>query len=235
MAFDSDFKGFPVESVEFYNQLRDNNSKTWFEEHKTDFEKYVMEPARVFVKEMGKELRKISPAIVADTRYNRSIFRPFRDIRFSKDKSPYKTHLGVFFWEGHLPKMDCPGYYFHLEPPNLMLGVGNHCFSKELLELYRDCVVDPRLGEDLRKALEEIQVKGKYEIGVKKYKKTPRGFEKDHKNSDLLLYGGLVAFYETAILEAFYSKDIIDYCFKSFEDMAPIHRWLLAMLGKLKK
>ena len=100
MAFDSDFKGFPVESVEFYNQLRDNNSKTWFEEHKTDFEKYVMEPARVFVKEMGKELRKISPAIVADTRYNRSIFRPFRDIRFSKDKSPYKTHLGVFFLGG---------------------------------------------------------------------------------------------------------------------------------------
>ncbi len=235
MTLENDFNGFPVECIDFYNQLRANNSKSWFEEHKTDFEKYVMEPARLFVKVMGQRLSKISPAIVADTRYSRSIFRPFRDTRFSKDKTPYKTHLGIFFWEGSLPKMDCPGYYFHLEPPNLILGVGNHCFSKEILELYRDCVVDPKLGPDLRKALKEVHARGDYEIGVKKYKKTPRGYDKDHMNADLLLFSGLTASCEVVIPQEFYSKEIINYCFTKFEDMAPIHRWLIAMLKKLKK
>ena len=229
------FKGFPVECVDFYNKLRDHNSKAWFDEHKADFEKHVMEPARLFVAAMGEELRKISPAIVADTRYNQSIFRPFRDIRFSKDKSPYKDHLGIFFWEGALPKMDCPGYYFHLQPPNLMLGVGNHCFSKDIMELYRDCVVDPRLGPDLRKALAEVQTRGEYEIGVKKFKKTPRGYDKDHMNADLLLFSGLTAHCETRIPESLYSMDIIQYCRKRYEDMAPIHRWLVSMLKKIKK
>jgi uncharacterized protein (TIGR02453 family) len=235
MTLENDFKGFPLECIDLYNQLRANNSKSWFEEHKTDFEKYVMEPARLFVKEMGQELRKISPAIVADTRYSRSIFRPFRDTRFSKDKSPYKNHLGIFFWEGSLAKIDCPGYYFHLEPPNLMLGVGNHCFSKEILELYRDCVVDPKLGPDLRKALAEVHARGDYEMGVKKFKKTPRGYDKDHMNADLLLFSGLTASCEVVIPQEFYSKEIINYCFTRFEDMAPIHRWLIAMLKKLKK
>ena len=169
------FKGFPVECVKFYDELRKNNTKAWFDEHKPDFEKYVMEPARDFVMEMGLALKKISPGIIADTRYSKSIFRPFRDTRVSKDKKPYKTHLGIFFWEGRLAKMDCPGFYFHLEPPMLLIAAGNHCFSKPILDLYRESVVDTKFGKALAKAVKNV-VEGKVTDTV------PASILKRHRN-----------------------------------------------------
>ena len=64
---------------------------------------------------------------------------------FSKDKTPYKTHLGIWMWEGDDAKFESSGYYFHLESPNLMMVVGIHIFSKDLLQAYRDAVIDPVL------------------------------------------------------------------------------------------
>ena len=231
----TDFNGFPRECVKFYTELKKNNTKSWFDEHKGDFEQHVIAPACDYVSEMGRALKKISPGIVADPRVNKSIFRPYRDIRFSKDKTPYKTHLGIFFWEGELSKMDCSGYYFHLEPPILMLGVGNHCFSKQLLELYRESVVDPKYGKALVKALKDVQARGDYRIGEKQYKKVPRGYDKDHQNANLLLLGGLTTAFETHIPDELHSKDIVDYTLEKFKDMSPIHTWLLEMTRRLKK
>ncbi len=110
MVANTGFRGFPRECVTFYAELARNNNKEWFSEHKSEFERYVMETARDFVYHMGNLLKEISPEIVADPRLDRSIFRHYRDTRFSKDKSPYKTHLGILFWEGNRAKMDCPGY-----------------------------------------------------------------------------------------------------------------------------
>ncbi len=231
----SKFSGFPRECVQFYEDLKKNNNKEWYEAHKGDFQKYVMSPAQEYVVVMGEMLKQIAPCVVADPRMDKSIFRPFRDVRFSKDKAPYKTHLGIFFWEGTLRKMDCPGFYLHLEPPNLMLGVGNHCFSRDILELYRESVVDPKHGKSLARSIEAVKAKGPYEIGVKQYKKPPRGYEKTHANLELLLYGGLTAMCETSIPEEFYSEEILEYTFERFRGMAPIHQWLLEMIGRLKK
>lgn len=235
MTAPSVFNGFPRECVRFYEDLRKNNNKEWYEAHKGDFQKYVMSPAQEYVIVMGNMLKKIAPGVVADPRMDKSIFRPFRDVRFSKDKSPYKTHLGIFLWEGNLRKMDCPGFYLHLEPPNLMLGVGNHCFSRELLELYRESVVDPKHGKALAKAIEAVKAKGPYEIGVKQFKKLPRGYDKKYENLEPLLFGGLTAMCETSIPEQFYSNDFVQYAFERFRDMAPIHKWLLEMTGRLKQ
>ena len=233
MSVKSAFDGFPGESVTLYSELASNNSRQWFAERKQDFETYVMAPARDFVFEMGERLKEIAPKIVADPRVDKSIFRPYRDTRFSKDKSPYKTHLGIFFWAGHLAKMDCPGFYFHLEPPNLLLGVGNHCFSKPLLEHYRNSVVDPKHGSALVKAIASVQKKGDYSIGEKHFKKTPRGYDPSHKNAELLLLGGLTAWVANPIPAEFYSKDIIEYCFSRFKDMSPVFDWLLDMIGRV--
>ncbi|MGC8658642.1 MAG: DUF2461 domain-containing protein [Desulfomonilaceae bacterium] len=228
------FTGFPIECVQFYEDLRANNNKTWFDQHRTQFEKYVMEPARDFVREMGQTLMEISPGIIADTRYNQSIFRPFRDTRFSKDKTPYKTHMGIFFWEGNLSKMDCPGFYLHLEPPNLMLAAGNHCFSKPILSLYRESVINSKHGTALSKILQAVQKKGDYQIGEKQYKQVPRGYDKNDKNAELLLFGGLTAWTERSIPSDFYSHKLIGYCFDVFKDLYPIHKWLLDMIGRTK-
>ena len=148
------FNGFFPETLNFYTELAAHNNKSWFETHRSDYEDYVLEPSRDFVVAVGERLRQLAPNVMADPRVNKSIFRIYRDTRFSKDKTPYKTHLALWFPinQGGA-KFDQPGYYFHLEPGNLMLGAGNHGFSKPILRAYRDAVVDPKQGPSLAKAI----------------------------------------------------------------------------------
>lgn len=223
------FVGFPRETVEFYRVLAVNNSKTWFDAHKADFEKSVLTPARDFVFEMGKCLSEISPGVIADPRTDKSIFRPYRDTRFSKDKTPYKTHLGIFFWEGNRAKMECSGFYFHLEPPDLMLAAGIHCFSKVLLARYRDSVVHPTYGPRLAKAVKAVQKEKGFFVGGVHYKKTPRGYDADHENAEFLLHNGLYAWCTTPIPDELHSRKIVSYALDRFKVMLPVHRWLVEM------
>jgi len=227
------FKGFPREAVAFYSELAKNNSKSWFDAHKEDFEKFVMGPARDFVFHIGIRLQELSPRIIADPRVNKSIFRPYRDTRFSKDKTPYKTHLGIFFWEGSLPKMECAGYYFHLEPPHLMLADGIHCFSRRVLEQYRNSVVHPEHGAVFREALDKVEKNIGYVVSGEHYKKTPRGYDPQHANAQYLLYDGLYVSTTSPIPDEFFSPDFPDYCFSRFKKMAPLHRWLVEMTSRV--
>ena len=220
------FNGFPPEAISFFANLASNNNKPWFEAHRSDYENYVMEPAREFVVALGKRLRELAPKIMADPRVNKSIFRIYRDTRFSKDKTPYKTHLALWFpvnQEG--AKFDHPGYYFHFEPGNLMLGAGIHGFSKPLLKAYRDAVVDPELGPMLVKAMKSVTDKD-YGVGEKTYKRTPRGYDPNHKLAELLLYSGLTTGTDLGIPVELHSVDLVAYCFQRFQDMAPIVDWL---------
>ena len=104
------FNGFTKETFRFFRDLENNNTKEWFQENRTLYEKNVMEPAQEYVMEMGERLKSISPKIVAIPKTDKSIFRIYRDVRFSKDKTPYKTHLGIFFWEGPRKKLGNPGF-----------------------------------------------------------------------------------------------------------------------------
>ncbi len=135
------FGGFPGDCVKFLQNLSQNNTKHWFQQHKDDYKDNVLAPAQDFVVALGERLRKISPRVVAVPRVDRSIFRIYRDTRFTRDKSPFKTHLAIWLWEGDWPKNDNSGFYFHLEPPSLMLGVGIYIFPKPLLEEFRESVV----------------------------------------------------------------------------------------------
>lgn len=220
------FNGFPQEAVTFFQDLKVNNNKTWFDAHKTDYQNYVMEPAQAFIEEMGVRLKQLSPGVHAEPRVNKSIFRIYRDIRFSKDKTPYKTHLGIWMWEGEGAKFESSGYYFHLEPPNIMLGVGLHTFSKTLLQAYRKAVVDPVAGPKLVEVVQEVSVKGGYRLGGEHYKRVPRGYDPEHPNAELLRYKGLTAGSEEPIPDEFYSAEFLDYSFQRYADMYPIQHWL---------
>jgi uncharacterized protein (TIGR02453 family) len=223
------FNGFPEGCIEFYKNLRANNNKAWFDQHRDDFDSYVMAPAREFVIEMGDMLRRISPGVHAVPKINKSIFKIYRDTRFSRDKIPFKTNLAIWFWEGYRKRMDCSGYYFHLEPDSLMIGVGIYMFSKSLLREYRDSVVHPKYGAALVKAIGEVKRSGDYYIGGRHYKKTPRGYDPDHENSDLLLFNGFYIGTESKIPDELHSAGILDYCFERYRDMSPVHRWLFEM------
>ena len=229
MSGTSAFNGFTKETIDFFTQLKKNNNKVWFDEHKRDYDTYVMSPSREFVVAMGERLEKLSPDIHADPRVNKSIFRIYRDIRFSKDKTPYKSHLAIWWWEGDGPRMDCSGYYFHLEPPTLMLGIGIYMFPKHMMQTYRDSVVDPVYGAALKDALNEVSKQDKYSLGGKHYKRAPRGYDSEHENVELLLYNGIHVGYETSIPDSFYSADLVEYCFQAYQDFYPIHEWLVEM------
>jgi uncharacterized protein (TIGR02453 family) len=229
MTHNTEFYGFPRECLEFYASLGNNNNKTWFDAHRDEFEKFVMEPARQFVTAMGDRLRRLSPSIHADPRTNRSIFRIYRDTRFSKDKTPYKTHMAIFFWEGSGPKMECPGYYFHFDTENLLLGEGLHLFPKQMLHTYRQSVVNPEHGESLAVILEEVRGRKLYSIGGKQYKRVPQGYDMAHKRAELLLYNGLHIGKTGPIPEILFSEGLIDHCMGVFRELLPVHQWLVSL------
>ena len=220
-----EFEGFFEETLYFFRTLKENNNKPWFDQNREVYDDYVLGPAKSFVVAMGVRLKEIVPSINADPRTNKSLFRINRDIRFSKDKSPYKTHMGLVFWDGDLPRMESSVFYFHLEPDRIMLGTGIYKFTRPQLEEYRNSVVHSRYGKELSKIYGELTGKG-FDFGGKNYKKIPRNFDGEHENADLLLYDGMHAGKDFNIPDEFFSKDFIGFCFKIFEEMLPVQKWL---------
>jgi uncharacterized protein (TIGR02453 family) len=227
----SEFKGFPREFLPFFDGLEKNNSKAWFDRHRRDYEQYVMMPAADFVTALGKKLTKIAPTIRAIPKVNQSLFRLNRDVRFSPDKRPYKTNLGILFWEGHRKRMECTGFYFHVEGRRLMTAAGMHMFPKNFVESYRGAVVDKVLGPRLARAADTVTAKG-YTLGGAHYKRVPRGYDPDHKNSGYLLHSGLYAMREEPLPDAFFSADLVDHAFNHYRNMAPVHKWLLEVQNR---
>lgn len=225
----AEFLGFSRETVRFLTGLRRNNDRAWFEAHREDYERHLLEPSQAFVVAMGGRLRAIAPNIVAVPRIDKSIFRLNRDTRFSSDSSPYKTNLGIFFWEGR-SRMESAVFYFHLEPPKLMLGGGAYAFGKDALARYRRAVLDSRLGRDLARIVAAIRETGRYEIGGRHSKRVPAGFDPEHPNAELLKHNGLYAGFTSKIPDILYSAELMDHCVRLYEPLAPLHRWLVKLL-----
>lgn len=224
-----EFQGFSKETVAFFETLKKNNNKAWFDGHRQDYENHVLKPAKAFVVAMGEKLRAAFPGIIASPKVNKSLFRITRDTRFRLDKRPYKTNLGIFFWEGSRPRMECSGFYFHLEPPKFLLGAGGYMLPRRWLDRYRRMVVDPEYGEELADVILKISKLKCWELGGRHYKRIPPGYDASHPNADLLLHNGLYAGCETDIPDELYSRKLIDYCWKKFHAMAPLHKWLVSI------
>ena len=221
---------FPKSAVEFLTWLKRNNKKDWFESHREEFQNLVLEPAQEFVVVLGEILRTIVPGIIAIPKTDKSIFRLHRDVRFSKDKSPYKTNLGLFFWEGTKKKMECSGFYFHLEPDQFFIGNGIYLFTDELMKKYREVISNPIKAKELDAIIKKLKKKG-YGIGGKYYKQVPRGLDKEYPYAEYFLHNGLYAYDDSFPLKELYKQDLVKYSFRKFKEMLPIHQWLVKNLG----
>jgi uncharacterized protein (TIGR02453 family) len=226
-----EFRGFFPETLRFYEELRENNDKHWFESHRNDYDKFVIEPAKAFITSMGNRLRELSPDINAIPKVDGSIFRIYRDVRFSPDKSPFKTHLGIYFWEGNRKKMECSGYYLQIEPSTIWYGGGMYQIPDDMLSFYRDNAVDEKYGLELTKAVRKVTENG-YVIGGSHYKRTPRGYNASHMNAGFLLHKGLWAGVEEKVTTQFFTSEFVEYCFKRFKESAPLHKWLVGLLER---
>mgnify|MGYP000162137108 FL=1 len=218
---------FPFMTAKYLSDLSKNNSREWFLKNRERFDIEFLQPAVQFVIDIGERIQTFAPNVMAVPKVDKSIFRLHRDVRFRKNKEPYKTNLGLYFWEGKGKRMECSGFYFHIEPSNFFLGAGMYVFSPQQLKKYRDTVYNPDKGSELDSIIKSILRNKNYSIGGKTFKKTPRGYDSDYKYADLLLHSGVYSFYEIDSLNMFHKKDIVEFSYSVFKDMNPLHQWLV--------
>jgi uncharacterized protein (TIGR02453 family) len=220
-----DFGGFPNATGEFLTGIRDHNKKRWFEAHRDDYEQAFLAPAIAFAEALAPRLRRIEPDIQIAPRVNGSIMRINRDIRFSKDKSPYKDHLDLWFWTGDRKGWDTSGFFFRLTPDRLLLGAGMHGFAPPVLARYRAAVLNEGTGAALAAIVAKVRKAG-YEVGTETFKRVPAGVRADHPRAALLRHGGLHAGWEGKHPIELATRAIVDFVAKHFGAVAPLHRWL---------
>jgi uncharacterized protein (TIGR02453 family) len=220
--------GFPPELMTFLRDLSTNNSKAWFEAHRDDYERYYLGPARAFVEAVGPRLAELAP-VVAEPRVNGSIFRINRDVRFSKDPTPYKDHLDLWFWQGER-RGAVSGFFLRVTAERIVVGAGAHLLDPSRLGRFRRAVVDPRSGAALVDAVRACEAAG-HEVGGERYKRVPAGFEPATDDAARLLrFSALWAATDEPHPRGIGGPSVIDYAMRRWCVQAPVHRWLVENL-----
>jgi uncharacterized protein (TIGR02453 family) len=200
------FKGWPEEAIEFYEGLEADNSKTYWNERKHIFEECVKAPMQAIVDELG----------------GGKLFRPYRDIRFSKDKSPYKTWMAA--------TLDVGGY-ISLSRDGLSVGTGYYEMAPDQLERYRAAVDDKTTGTKLTKLASAMRAKD-IEVGGHEVLKTaPRGYPNDHPRIEFLRYKGITAWRQWAPAAWLSTAKAKERVVTFLKDAKPLNAWLDANVG----
>ena len=225
MAFD----GFSKDTLAFMSDLAAHNDRDWFAQNKQRYEREVLDRQKVFVDAMGEALARIAPGAHAEPRVNGSIFRVNRDIRFSRDKSPYKTHADVWFWVGE-DRKTAPGYFVRLTADTVWIGGGAHVVSADGLARMREAIAADGTGRELVEIVTRLADAG-YAIGDEAYKRVPAGYPADHPRADLLRFGSLHAMKAgLPVPPEFYSAAFVEWCTGYFSETAPLVNWLARVL-----
>ncbi|MBN1993933.1 MAG: DUF2461 domain-containing protein [Anaerolineae bacterium] len=163
----------------FFRELRENNHRAWFQANKSRYEAQVREPLLQFITDFGLRLAEISPYYVADARrVGGSLFRIYRDIRFAKDKTPYKTAAGIQFRHESGKDVHAPGFYLHLEPDNVFAGAGIWQPDLSTLNQIRDAIVADPAG--WRQIMSDEAFQSTYSLEGEILKRPPKGYDPDH-------------------------------------------------------
>ena len=159
----------------FMRDLKKNNNREWFAKNKKRYETVMLKPSLRFIKDVGVQLKKVSPQLVADPKpFGGSLFRIYRDIRFSKDKSPYKTNLAMEFWHKKATGHSSPGLYLHIQPGENFLGAGVwHPETSELTKIRKAITNDPNSWKTV--------LDSKLKLEGDTLKRPPAGFGADHQ------------------------------------------------------
>ncbi len=170
----SEAPSFTPQLFAFLRELKDHNEREWFNANKARYEQEVKEPALAFVEDVGYRLPQVAPHLTAD---KRSLFRIYRDTRFAKDKTPYKTHVGIYLRHARSADADTAGLYLHLEPGHVFLGAGIWHPASPALKRIRDALV--ARGDEWREAVAAVGPEWKLADG-EALKRPPAGYSKDH-------------------------------------------------------
>ncbi len=207
------FTGIPHEAIEFYEQLEADNSKAFWEANKGRYREVVKVP----VQELCDELDEYGPF---------HLFRPHNDLRFSKNKPPYKTHQGAYGESD-----GGAGHYFDISANGLMCGTGYYAMAKDQLQRFRDAVVADHTGAEIAEIVAGLE-RQRLTIGsVGELKTAPRGFDKQHSRIELIRRKGLMASKVLGSPKWLHTKQAAARIRGVWESAAPMNAWLDAHVG----
>ena len=235
MATTASSARFRPAALTFFRQLARNNAKPWFEAHREVYETEVRQPMRALIEEMDVRFARFAPEIVGDPK--RSMFRINRDIRFSKDKSPYKTHAACWFHHdgaarkvGREGEGGSAGFYFHLAPGDSFLGAGIWMPPKGSLAAIRDALADG--PAPFLKVVTDPKLRRRFGglDAEARLKRMPRGYAEDHPAAEWLKYQSFTM--GRAVTDAQVTgPKLMRLLEDDYRRLLPLVRWLNRALG----
>ncbi len=217
------FEGLPKKGIDFLKKLKRNNNRPWFQSHKDEYEQHVKFPMQCLIATLGQKMSDIAPEIEFNPK--KSIFRIYRDVRFGKNKAPYKTNIAASFnFRRKKSPTETPGLYVGIEPGQIFVGGGLYMPAGDQLKAIRRSMVDD--PERFLTVVETPRFKGQFgEIEGEKLQKAPLGFPKEHPMIEHLkhkqFFVGKV-YDDDACLKPRFANVVASV----FEDCMPLVRWL---------
>lgn len=203
-----EFTGFPVAALDFYDDLEVDNTKSYWEAHKAVYADAVKAPMQALCDALAPEFGTAK------------LFRPYRDVRFAKDKSPYKTHQGAFVATG-----PAAGWYVQISAQGILTGAGFYDADAERLAAFRAGIDDERTGAALARLLQRLEKAG-WEIGGDTLKTTPRGFPADHPRIDLLRHKSLTVMKSYGFEPVIHTPQLATAVRKDWRALKPLVEWI---------
>lgn len=205
------FTGFPVAALDFYDDLEMDNTKSFWEAHRDVYKEAVEAPMKALTAALEPEFG------------TSKVFRPYRDVRFAKDKTPYKTHQGAFVAAG-----PATGWYVEISARGTRVGAGFYDASGPHLAAIRDAMADDRTGKALDRLLKRLE-KGGFEIGGDQLKTSPRGYDADHPRIHLLRHKQLFVTRSYGFEDDAIDAGLLDRVRADWQALRPLVSWLRAV------
>jgi uncharacterized protein (TIGR02453 family) len=197
------FSGIPLAALDFYESLEADNSKTYWNQHKDIYEASVRAPVTALAEALSPEFGAVY------------LFRPYRDLRFSRDKRPYKEHQGATVGP----------HYFHVDAAGLFAATGYYQMSSDQVARYRGAVDEDKSGTALESVVANLRAAG-YEVGGEQLKTKPRDYSADHPRIELLRHKAMVAWLSFGSPGWLTKPEAADHVAAAWRDMAPLQDWL---------
>jgi uncharacterized protein (TIGR02453 family) len=211
------FTGFGEHAIDFYDGLVADNSKAYWTDNREVYESDVRAPMQALLDDLAGEFGDFGSA---------KLFRPYRDVRFAKDKTPYKTHCGAVIETGR----GAGAFYVQLGPDGLMAAGGSFFMSSDQLRRFRESAADDLRGEGLAKVLGKL-VKQGWDIRGERLKTVPRGYESDHPRIDLLRHKSLYAATSYELDDALHTEETADRVRARWRQVRVLNEWAADHVG----
>jgi len=208
------FTGFPEAALDFYDDLELDNTRSFWTAHRQVYESAVRAPMLALTGALEEEF---GPA---------KVFRPYRDVRFAKDKTPYKTAQGAFVAHG-----PSTGYYVQVAAPGVRVGVGFYDAPTARLARIREAIADDRRGAELEQILARLRRRG-WELGGERLKTSPRGYDAEHPRIDLLRHKSMTLGKSYGFEAVIHSPELLDRVRKDWRQARPFVDWVCEHAGE---